>query len=206
MTNDSKKCLHLFDFDGTLTYRDSMIDFAIFCRGKKNYYQGLLLLSGPLLAWKMGFLSDERIKCRFLKHFFQGYSQTTLFQLGMKYASERLPQILRPIAMENIRLLQSQSHQEICIVSASLDIWLQAFCQQWDLNLICTRAAFDEHGLFHSHLEGPNCSGVEKARRVQEVYNLNDYAEVIAYGDHHGRDGALFVLADQYHYRPFRVK
>ncbi|MEX2231578.1 MAG: hypothetical protein WD824_05425, partial [Cyclobacteriaceae bacterium] len=45
--NTSK--LVLFDFDGTITTKDTLIEFVHYCRGRKGYLMGMLMLA-PIMA------------------------------------------------------------------------------------------------------------------------------------------------------------
>jgi len=58
-------------------------------------------------------------------------------------------------------------------------------------------------GVVTGKLLSKNCYGIEKANRIQEVYNLSDYKHIYAYGDSRG-DRELLELADESFYKPFR--
>ena len=176
------KTLHLFDFDGTISHQDSMTDFIAFVVGTSKYYRGLLSQGFSLLRWKMGYLSSEEMKRRFLAYYFSGRTQKELEGWGNIYAKNRLPFILKKSALEKIQRLQKMEEQHICVVSASLDTWLRPFCEEWQLDLICTELAYDENQSFRGQLATPNCSGEEKARRIKARYQLNGFAEVITIG------------------------
>jgi len=49
--------LALFDFDGTITRKDSMLEFLKYAVGQKNYYLGLFRLSPGLLAYNIAKIS-----------------------------------------------------------------------------------------------------------------------------------------------------
>lgn len=48
-----------------------------------------------------------------------------------------------------------------------------------------------------------NCHCIEKVNRIKEIYDLDDYEYIYAYGDSSG-DKELLALADESFYKPFR--
>ena len=57
--NRSPRHLALFDFDGTVTEKDSLIDFIRFAAGTPAYYLGLLKISPVLTAYALKLLSNH---------------------------------------------------------------------------------------------------------------------------------------------------
>ena len=57
-SEESEK-LAIFDFDGTLTTKDTLLAFIEFTKGKRRLYQELLLLSPELILMKLGFGNNE---------------------------------------------------------------------------------------------------------------------------------------------------
>lgn len=62
--------VHLFDFDGTITTRDTMLALARFRKGRLRLVLFFLLYMPWLVAMKLGLYSNQRMKERFLRHFF----------------------------------------------------------------------------------------------------------------------------------------
>ena len=197
----SIKSVAFFDFDGTITDRDSFIDFIIFYHGKFSAYVGLLRLFPILLAYKLKLLPNWRAKEIVLTHFFQGEPIEKFQQYCDQYAWERIPQITRVGALQAI-----QKHHElgndIYLVSASLENWLSAWCNRKGLKLIGSRLETKE-GRVTGKLVGKNCYGPEKVVRIRQEVTLHKYQDIYCYGDSSG-DRELLQLADHAYYRPFR--
>ena len=70
--------LHTFDFDGTLTKRDTLIEFIRFAKGDKFFLKCMLRFSPLLLAMKMGLYPNETVKQKVLSYCFKGMA-TDLF-------------------------------------------------------------------------------------------------------------------------------
>lgn len=193
--------LHLFDFDGTLTRKDTLFEFTRFCHSRMRYYTGLLILSPVLAATRMGLVKGDQAKAVFLGYFFKKKDKALLEECGRRFFHERLPALLRSKGIETIRKLKNEKH-EVAVVSASLDIWLKPFAERYELKLLCTLAEYDEQDKFTGRFKGKNCNNREKSVRVLNTFDLKKYSCVIAYGDTKS-DKHLFDMSTHYHFRPF---
>jgi HAD superfamily hydrolase (TIGR01490 family) len=195
------KAIAFFDFDGTISTKDSLADFIQYAVGKVNYYAGLLVLSPMLIAYTLKFIPNDIAKEKLLGHFFKGWNAKQFQMLAERYSLEQIDEIIRPKAIEKIRWHQNQGHQ-VVIVSASMDYWLRPWCGKNDLGLIATRLEVKDNKLT-GRFATKNCYGLEKANRVNDVFELSLYEHIYAYGDSDG-DKELLALADESFYKPFR--
>ena len=83
-----------------------------------------------------------------------------------------------------------------------MECWLKPWCNENNLDLIATKLEI-KNGIVTGNFLSKNCYGIEKANSVNEVYDLNDYDHIYAYGDSRG-DKELLALADESFYKPFR--
>jgi HAD-superfamily subfamily IB hydrolase, TIGR01490 len=193
--------LALFDFDGTISRKDSMIDFIQFAMGKPRYYWGLIRKSPMLLSYLLKQTANSDAKQAFMAHYFSHYPTDKFEILAQKYAEKKLPAIIRPKALERIQWHQAQKHK-VVIISASAEDWLKPWAEGIKVDLIASQ--LDKNGGFISgHLKGNNCHGAEKVARLKQYLNINDYSCIYAYGDSPG-DKEMLALADDAHYKPFR--
>lgn len=193
--------LHLFDFDGTITTKDSLLDFAAFVVGPKLSKLYLAIVTPVISLMKLGVLKRANAKTMFLKLHFLGMSKTELSKLADEYLDRsKQNDLFRPKALEVINAAHVAGHR-VCIVSASLDIWLEPFAKHFNADLLCTKALFED-GKFTGKLDGKNCNFSEKSRRIKSNFDLTEFSRVVAYGDSKG-DQAMFDLADEHHLRPF---
>ncbi len=195
------KKLVLFDFDGTLTTKDTMIEFIRFIRGSQRVLLGFVALLPTMAGYKAGLIPNDRAKSKLLKHHFGGLEKTFLDQKSQEFADQIIPGLLRTKGIEALKKYQEEGN-DVYIVSASLDIWLEKWTQKENISLICTLADWDQ-GAFSGGLKSANCHGPEKVNRIKELVDLGDYKEVIAYGDS-GGDKEMLELADESFYQPFR--
>ncbi len=191
----------LFDFDGTITTDDSLIKFTHFVVGDTKFIWGMILLSPMLTAYKLKFIPNYKAKQYMLSYFFKGMNIEKFIQVANEYSLNHIKTILRPKAMEKITWHKELGHK-IVIVSASIECWLKPWCNENNLDLIATKLEIED-GIVTGKFLTKNCYGIEKANRVQELYNLSDYDHIYAYGDSSG-DRELLELADERFYKPFR--
>ena len=195
--------LALFDFDGTITTKDSLVDFIQFAVGKPGYYAGLTKLSPMLTAYTLKLIPNDIAKERLIGHFFGEWESEKFQQLAEQYSFEKIDTIVRPEAMERVRWHQEQG-DHVVIVSASMECWLTGWCKKKNIELISTQLETID-GRLTGRFATKNCYGVEKANRVKEIYNLEEYDHIYAYGDSRG-DRELLALANESFYKPFRAR
>jgi phosphatidylglycerophosphatase C len=191
--------LALFDFDGTITRRDTLLDFMLYVKGYPSAAGISVCLIPWLIAFKMKRISSQTFKERFLTLSFRGFSEETLRRKGREYAV-RIPGLIRPGALERLDWHRQQGHR-IVIVSASTDVWLAEWCRNQDIELICSAMEFID-GVCTGRLSGDNCRGPEKVRRIREELDPDSYAKIYAYGDSSG-DTEMLAFAHEGAYRPF---
>lgn len=195
------KKVAFFDFDGTISKSDSMIDFINSTFGRFALIKGLLILSPFLLLYKLKLYNAQKAKEKLLSYFFKGKSLEELKALGDEYGSHCLERIVRDAAVERIAWHKQNNH-DVYVVSASANIWLNHWCKSNKVELICTKLEFDNM-VFQGKILGNNCNGKEKLKRIKQEVNVGKYDYVFCYGDSKG-DKYMLEFADEPYYKPFQ--
>lgn len=190
-----------FDFDGTITTKDTLLEIFKYRHGKLKFYLGFLLSSPYLVAYKAGIISNQLAKEKTLKLFFGGMKAEVFNAFCEEFATNVIPSLLRQKALKEIDLLK-QAGAEVVIVSASPENWLQPWCATLNLKLLATQLEVNNDKIT-GRIKGNNCHGEEKVRRIREAYNLADYTTVYCYGDTSG-DKPMLAMATHAFYQPFR--
>lgn len=191
--------LALFDFDGTITQKDSLIKFIRHVVGDVKLILGFFVLSPILIAFKLKLIPNQKAKERLLSYFFKGMKEVNFKKIASDYSLNFIDNIARPKALEKIAWHKNQGHQ-VVVVSASIESWLQPWCDQHGLELIATQMEFSR-GVVTGKIKGSNCYGKEKAIRIKQRFNLEEFDHIYAYGDSRG-DKEMLALA---HTKGFRV-
>lgn len=184
-----------FDFDGTLTRRDTLLPFLHLISGTPKFVAKMAYLSPVLAAYAMKLMRNDVAKEIVLKHFLRGIRLEALYSLGREFVEDVLPKLERPEGIELLRWHKAQGHACV-LVSASLDVYLA----QWARNAgfddwITSSLTIDGNGLVTGHLEGGNCFGEEKVRRIKTWLSDKDCIARYAYGDSYG-DVPMLNLVD----------
>lgn len=182
MSKSASKKLFLFDFDGTLTKSDSFMDFLKFTQPQWRFALGAALLSPILLAYKLKLLDNHTAKQKVTAFFFKN-TPLKAFQQGCnQFAASVIPLILKEGVDAYLQALTQKKGVEVCLVSASFENYLQAWCNQYGIRCMGTQLAV-ESGQLTGSFDGKNCYGLEKVNRIKAVYSLQDYDEIYAFGD-----------------------
>jgi phosphatidylglycerophosphatase C len=195
------KTLVLFDFDGTLTKKDSLLHFVKFAVGSFRFYVGLLLLSPTLLGLKMKWIKPQATKEKLIYFYLKGFKKAQLQEIAENYTRTKLLSIFRKTALERLLWHKEQKH-EIYVVSASAELWLAAWCKNENIGLIATKLAFDNEKLIKKFAT-PNCNGEEKVNRIKQEIDLQQFDTIFAYGDTEG-DILMLSLAQKPHFQYFK--
>ena len=194
------KNLALFDFDGTLTKKDTFLEYLKFAFGKSAFITGFLLHSPFLVAMKFKLYPNWKAKEKILTHFFKGRPVQELDQAAIKFTEEAIPQLMRKSGLQQLEA-HLAAGDRVYIVSASASLWVKAWCKKMGIDLISTELEI-ENDYFTGKIKGFNCYGPEKVRRVKALESLNDYDHIYAYGDSSG-DKEMLAIADKPHYQYF---
>ncbi len=171
----------LFDFDGTITKKDSLVEFIQYSIGRSKYYFGLFFLSPILIAYKSKFISNSFAKERLIAYFFKGWHIDKFKRVADRYALTQIDKIINKKALEKVEWHKSRGDL-VVIVSASIECWLEAWCSERGVLLIGTKLEIRNSILTGKFLT-KNCYGEEKVNRIKELYALDRYRDIYVYGD-----------------------
>lgn len=189
-----------FDFDGTISFKDSFIAFLRY-KNKWGFYAKFLFILPLFIAYKLGFFSEQGIKNLCLGLVYKNTSKDDFDALCARFSKEVLPSILRPLAEQKLAW-HKEKGDKIVIVSASLEEYLAPWCEKNGFELIASRLEV-RAGRITGKLAGLNCHGDEKVRRIKEKYDLLGFEKIYAYGDTKG-DLPMLSLAHESFFKPFR--
>jgi phosphatidylglycerophosphatase C len=190
-----------FDFDGTLTVRDTYTAFLAWRAGPIAYAAGLASLAPAALAY---LTRPDRgaIKAAATRAFLRGVSRSEIERDANRFAQRRSAGLLRPDALACWEAWRARG--ALCvIVTASPEITVAPFATMLSADrLIGTRLAFDAADRLTGAFVGTNCRGEEKVRRLREAFGP-DVRLAAAYGDT-GGDAEMLALAEEKGFKVFR--
>jgi phosphatidylglycerophosphatase C len=192
------KNLALFDFDGTITKRDSFLEFIKYYKGRTSFILGLIILSPILFLYKIGIIKNWRAKEMVFTYFFRNESFKEFSSKCEDFSLEIIPNMVKPKAMQKI-LGHLNKGDRVIIISASFENWLIDWCKSMHIELIGSKIEVREN-LVTGKIYGKNCFGNEKVNRLNQYLDISKYSEIYAYGDSKG-DFPLLDLSTQRFYK-----
>jgi len=198
-TAQQENTIAFFDFDHTITWRDSFLDFLLYTIGIPRLILSSVILIPVICAYMIKIITNEKAKSIVLSFFFKGMTKEKFHALGDVYSSKKLPAIVMEDALQRIRWHKKQGHR-VVIISASLRCWLGGWCRTEKVELICSEMETNK-GILTGRFNGKNCYGPEKLRRIKEQYDIKN-AYIYAYGDSRG-DREMLEMADEKFFRHF---
>ncbi|MCW3161334.1 HAD-IB family hydrolase [Chryseobacterium oryctis] len=193
------KKLYCFDFDGTLTYKDTMFMYLKFYNSTKFRVQFLKHI--PLfILLKLKLADAEKVKKSFVGSILKGQTQEKIEKKSQQFFERYYPKIIRENALDFINNIDRNNTQSL-LVTASLDIWTKPFAEALKMQLVATEAEF-KNGIFTGNFVGKNCNGKEKLIRIKKVITDYKFDKTIAFGDTSG-DKVMLQWANEGHYQFF---
>lgn len=188
-----------FDFDGTLTYQDTLIPFLNFTFGPKFTLKKLLRLLPQLSCFLIGLKTRQEAKELILSSFLKGLPLSTVNAWGKDFAQNKLSSLIRNETYQKLKMHQSQGHTCV-LISANLSFYLAPWGEFEGLNaVLASELEVNGSQKITGRLLGKNCWGEEKVRRLEEAYGPKQGPKknytLFAYGDSRG-DKELLKLAD----------
>ena len=188
----------LFDFDGTVTYRDTLMPFLLHTLPARRVVGGVptAFIGGFGAALQRSRDSAKEAVCRAFLH---GLDDADFRTACLAFAATRLPAAVRPEATRRIDWHRGQGHR-LVLVSASLEGYLAPWAEAAGFDDVLATRLQVLDGRLTGRLDGANCRGAEKVRRIRGLLGDLDGFVVHAYGDSAG-DREMLALADFPYYR-----
>ncbi len=196
----NKPVVAAFDFDGTLTRRDTLLPFLLHTLGTAAVARHAIVLSPTLAGYALGLIGNGVAKERVLVRCLAGMRMDELQQEGERFASYVLPGLLRHQAMQRLEWHKQQGHRCV-VISASLELYVRPWAIKAGFDeVIATRLEMQQDGRITGKLSGANCFGIEKVLRLETLLGGRGGYTLYAYGDSRG-DQELLSCADHAYYR-----
>ena len=195
-----QQSIAFFDFDGTITKKDTMLELARYCAGNLAYTLGMAAIFPWLVSMKLGLTTRTKGKEKFLSHFFGKMPLQQFNDNCFQFMENKMPGLIRKEAMNSIQTHLS-NQTTVVVVSASAENWVAPWCTKNNLQFICTRLEVKDN-LITGKLLSNNCNGYEKVSRIKQLFNLADYKSIYCYGNTSG-DKMMLELATHPFYKTF---
>jgi phosphatidylglycerophosphatase C len=192
-----------FDFDGTLTVRDSFTAFLRWRAGAAGYALGMAGLAPAALRYLVD-RDRGRIKAAAAKAFLRGRPRRELEAQARAFAAKTARRMLRPDARACWDACGAKGYLRV-IVTASPTLVVAPFAKALGADvLIGTELAYDPSERATGALATPNCRAAEKVARLEQRFGVG-VRLAAAYGDT-GGDREMLAIAETQGYRVFTAR
>ena len=198
------KIIAVFDFDGTITKKDTLWLYLVKTFGMKCFVCLMVKVSLYLIGSVLGVCSRSMAKEKLIQVFLSGMKLADYQSSCITFANNNID-IVRKDALEEIRR-HIKNQNDIYIVTASPTVLVREFARRIGVkesNVIGTELEVTSSMCLTGKFATPNCVGKEKVRRLLEKKpNIKDQAVIYGYGDSRG-DDELLLFCDVAFYRKF---
>lgn len=200
-----KPVVAAFDFDGTLTRRDTMFPFLLHVVGWGRFIRHVTMLAPTLTGYGLGLIRNDIAKERVFARFLSGVDSGVLQHEATLFAEQELPGMVRAETMKRLDWHKQQGHRCV-VISASLELYVQPWALKAGFDdVIATHLETLADGRITGKLSGKNCFGIEKVRRLEALLGPKSGYTLYAYGDSRG-DRELLAGADYAYYRQRQIR
>ena len=190
-----------FDFDGTLTVRDSFTQFLRWRAGAGGWFLGLSRMAPDLAAYA-GHRDRGKLKAASVREFLKGTPRAQLEADAEAFAGQVWPGFMRYDALACWKDWGARGAYRV-IVTASPETTVAPFARRLGAEaLLGTPLLFDGDDRVAGAFAGPNCRGEEKVLRLRAAFG-EDMQLAAAYGDTTG-DTEMLAIADEAGFRRFK--
>ncbi len=186
-----------FDFDGTISKRDTFVPFLARVAGPARFASACA--SAGLLGARrrLPLQERDRVKAHLIAQLLGGRAEHDLRVAGERYARDLLTgDRLRPDVVARVHEHQRAGHSTV-IVSASLVHYLEPIARELTMDGVIGVELESIDGILTGRLARPNVRAEEKALRLREWLGApTDEVIVHAYGNSSG-DHALLEMSQQ---------
>ncbi len=181
---DSYPLVVIFDLDGTLTNKDTYLSFLLYI----IKYRSLRILRISILPFYVIFyffkiIDNHKLKQIFLSAFLCGEKVENITALAYKFVDRLIKNGMNSTGWKMLHRHQIKGDR-IILATASFDIYVKILANRLGIDeIICTEAEITD-GKFTGRIDGLNCFGDEKLRRVKQYLGDIPMSSSIAYSDH----------------------
>jgi phosphatidylglycerophosphatase C len=193
----------VFDFDGTVTTRDTFALFLRYYAGTAAWLMNIVRLLPIFIAHGLKIVDRNTVKIHVIRRFFKNAPVAKLDQRADTFAKEVIPSLIRPLALKELET-KKKDPESLYICSASISPYLRAWFAQQDIHNILATDLEQDGDVYTGEIKGWNVWGNGKTRRIYAEFAPNTVKIKEAYGDTRG-DKEMLHAADVSHWKPFRL-
>ena len=189
-----------FDFDGTVSRRDTLVPFVARVAGLPRSAAGAAAAAwSGLVRREFDPRDRDELKAHMVQRLLTGRSERELDREAGLYATKLIDGSLRPEMVDQVRRHVAAGHETL-FVSASLVYYLRPIARHLHMTDVIAVEPVATDGVLTGALARPNVRGAQKEVRLREWLGVGADAPLVgielwAYGNSSG-DHELLAMAD----------
>ena len=192
--NMNKRAIAVFDFDGTLTSKDTLVEFIKYACGTWRFYLGFTCYSPIIVLMFLHLYPNWKAKEKIFAFFFKGWEYQKFKDYGEEF-SLKIENMKKENTMNKLYTHMEKS-DTIYVITASILEWVLPWCKKNGINnVLATRIEIDERGIITGRFSSKNCYCQEKVNRLLQVEPHRHTYTLYAYGDRRG-DKEMIEFSD----------
>ncbi len=187
----------VFDFDGTLTVRDSLpYMLKAVSRPRWPFYVKLLCSAPWLVGYVLHLVPAARAKEQLISRFVKGMSTAEFESRCHEQAQKVRHRLLRPDMVSRLECHVSQG-DKVYVCSANIDTWIEQCLEPIKVPIVSTCLEVSD-GKLTGRFATPNCNGAEKWKRMRATVETSGLPLTV-YGDSKGDDALMSHAQEAFH-------
>jgi phosphatidylglycerophosphatase C len=199
MVGPRKRVVAAFDFDGTVSKRDTLVPFLARTAGVPTFAVAASAALWSAARGHVDWRDRDDVKAHMIERLLAGRSERDMLRRGGEYATALIDKSLRPDVVVQVQRHVAAGHETL-FVSASLVYYLDPIARWFDLAGVIAVDPEVRDGSLTGAMRHPNVRAEQKAIRLREWLGAPaegpiDGVDLWAYGNTSG-DHELLQLAD----------
>ncbi|MFN7093834.1 MAG: HAD-IB family hydrolase [Burkholderiales bacterium] len=190
---DNSNIVAYFDFDGTITTKDTLLPFLKYTVGRLKFILKLPLVMPIGLLYLLKLITNEQAKQMTLTVMLKGYTQEELTQKSQSFAEEKLNRLIKPEVYNKLEYHLEHGHK-VVLVSANLAIYLRYWAKLHQLYAVIATEIEFVNGNCSGRLATRNCYGPHKVTRINQYLATTGAKFSYSYG--YGNSRGDYELLD----------
>jgi len=200
----SARDVYIFDFDGTITTKDTFALFLKYYAGYIRWGINILCLLPIFIGYVLKIVSRDSVKAHVIRRFFKNEPESRIDARAAEFARDVIPGLIRPKALEAVEQRLKNAPESLYICSASIGPYLRHWGAQHNITQIMATELESRHGTCTGEISGWNIWGPGKTKRIFAEFTDQQVHIKEAYGDSRG-DLEMLNAAEVSYWRPFRL-
>ena len=178
-----KNRLTIFDFDGTITKKDTLPAFAKYAVGCFFYYKAILCCLPWLFIYKLGLYSNGKAKQRLFRALYKGLSVNFINQKAIGFSDFCFQnEYLRTDIIQRVKECQ-ENGDLIIIITASMENKVIPFALKLGIPHLLGTTIETKDGIITGNFSSLNCFGMEKVNRLVQLFPNRNMYHITLYSD-----------------------